>query len=57
MNESTDAIRYTYSMASLCSNITGAMDVVATPAEFGCQGLWLEIVIGNWGQVPINSAN
>ena len=41
MNESTDAIRYTYSMASLCSNITGALDVVATPAEFRALG-WVD---------------
>ena len=41
MNEATDTVRYTYNLSSLGSKITGAMDVVTTPAEFSALG-WVD---------------
>jgi len=41
MNEATDTVRYTYNLSNLGSKITGAMDVVTTPAEFSALG-WVD---------------
>jgi ATP-binding cassette subfamily C protein LapB len=41
MNEATDTVRYTYNLSNLGSKITGAMDIVTTPAEFSALG-WVD---------------